>query len=74
MTVAIADGQAAIIPHWLLVALREIGTKERPGLFKDNPRIVEYHAATRGPKSRDRGDHCSVPSQSSTGIPLAGLT
>lgn len=59
LTTNIPTEHGILIPDWYYVALQEIGVKERPGLFKDNPRILEYHALTKGGKSRDAVAWCS---------------
>lgn len=45
-------------PPWLVAALGEIGTLERRG-GEDNPRIVEYHGATRGGPAPDAVPWCA---------------
>lgn len=45
-------------PRWLLIALREMGVAETPGPG-DNPRIVDYHAATLGRFRDDEVPWCS---------------
>ncbi len=46
------------IPSWIQVAKREIGVKEVPG-SGDNPRIIEYHAATSLKSTEDSVAWCS---------------
>lgn len=46
-------------PPWLAVAKRELGQAEIPGP-RDNPRIVEYHAATALKASDDETPWCSA--------------
>ena len=45
-------------PKWLKVALSEVGEQEIAG-EKDNPRIVEYHAATKLQATADETPWCS---------------
>lgn len=44
-------------PNWLAIARRELGVEERAG-DADNPRIVEYHAATGLHASDDETPWC----------------
>lgn len=48
----------APIPVWIQVAKREIGVKEVPG--GENPRIIEYHAATNLHATEDEVAWCSA--------------
>jgi uncharacterized protein (TIGR02594 family) len=45
-------------PSWLTRARRELGVRERPG-FKHNPRILEYHGATRLQAQTDEVPWCA---------------
>jgi len=45
-------------PKWLTVARKELGTKEIAGA-KHNPRIIEYHAATKLKAKTDEVAWCS---------------
>jgi uncharacterized protein (TIGR02594 family) len=51
-------GTPAADPPWLAVAKQELGTAEIPGK-KDNPRIVEYHKATKLKSGGDSVAWCS---------------
>jgi len=46
-------------PEWLRIARLEIGVKEVPGAG-NNPRIIEYHAATSLKSTDDRTPWCSA--------------
>jgi uncharacterized protein (TIGR02594 family) len=46
-------------PHWMPIALRELGTKEVPG-DGDNPRVVAYHQATTLRATEDSVPWCSA--------------
>jgi uncharacterized protein (TIGR02594 family) len=50
------DGKVS--PDWVAIAKREVGTKEIKGK-KDNPRILEYHAVTKGHPKTDEVAWCS---------------
>lgn len=45
-------------PHWMPVALRELGVREQPGDL-DAPRIVAYHQATALHATQDETPWCS---------------
>lgn len=49
----------SFVPAWLLVALKELGTKEVAGRIS-NPRIVEYHKATSLRATDDETPWCSA--------------
>lgn len=45
-------------PNWVKIAYKELGTKEAAG-GANNPRIIEYHAATSGNFQADSVHWCS---------------
>lgn len=49
-------------PAWMLVAEKEVGTRETPSGLTNNPRIVEYQRATRldEPLLRDETPWCAA--------------
>jgi len=46
-------------PAWLVLARAELGMREKPGL-EDNPRILEYFAATRYHAPHDEVPWCAA--------------
>ena len=55
----IADPAQWTDAPWMPFAFGEMGVKEIPGI-EDNPRIVEYHASTAGPRRvKDETPWCS---------------
>lgn len=44
---------------WMPIALGELGVKEKPGP-EDNPRVLEYHAATQLHATHDEVPWCSA--------------
>jgi uncharacterized protein (TIGR02594 family) len=47
-------------PPWMLIAERELGIKEVPGLGLNNPRILEYFTATSYDAPNDETPWCSA--------------
>ena len=45
-------------PSWIEIARRELGVREVPG-SRDNPRIIEYHRATRLMATEDEVPWCA---------------
>jgi uncharacterized protein (TIGR02594 family) len=46
-------------PHWMPIAWREFGVRERPGTA-DEPRVVDYHQATTLKATDDEVPWCSA--------------